>query len=1679
MDKQPSKNKLKAFNMLTAVLPIMAMTAPLANASVEPASTSPHVTEVTAPANDLYALGEVLSFTVVADEVLSVDTSGGTPALSLTIGSTSVSAEYASGADTDTLTFVYTVQAGEEDTNGIEIDALALNNGIITNAAGNELDTTLVGVADTEFVLVDAVVPVINSVSVPIPHTHVAGETIDFVVKASENIIADTTDGTPTLELTVGTDAALADYVGGTNRDEFVFRYTVRVGDVDTDGIELGTLSLNGGSFVDVAGNALDLTINGAGDTREVLLDGVAPLISDVAVPADATYREGETLDFFVATTETVQLNTEFGNPPFIDLTVGDETVNAEYVAIDGLRIQFQYTVQNGDLAVDGIVVGSLNATLGKFSDVAGNALDLTLNNLDSTVGVLVDAVAPGVSSVVVPTAGTYVAGDVLTFTLTTSEDITVDTVNGTPTIAVTIGSEVRSADYVPGSGSTELVFTYTIQVGEEDTGGIMIGESLALNGGSLTDAAGNAMTLTLNGLADASSVFVDAISPSISALEVAVPDSYNAGDTLSFTVTASEVITVDTATGEPSIGLDVGGLLHAATYESGSGSSSLVFSYTVVDGDNDSNGIEVQTLSLNDGQLNDAAGNALSLTLPEADTSQILVDTTAPTLVSFTRLSPSTENTAEDSVGWTVTFSEVVNGVSGSSFVLEGTSADIAIASLTSTTYQVMASGGDIASLNGVVGLNLSVSAAISDIADNALVITEPATDQTFTLDNAAPTTVIGVPSATATASTDIAYTVTYTDADNVTLVAADIVLNKTGTADATVSVTGSDAVTRTVTLMDITGDGTLGITVPAETAVDAVGNLAEAGGTSSTVNVDNTLPTVMMTTPTNSPNAFPITVTFSEIVTDFVEAEITATNAIVSEFEGSGTTYTATVTPTTPGIDVTLEVSAGVSVDAVDNPNEASDLNTVTTNTSGAVSINGLAIEGQTLAAIVVDPDNITNAITYKWMSAETLVGGGETYAIQTSDIGNILTVNVSYTDDAGFDETASSLATTTVISIEQNAWRNIGESVDSIGGHPTFDDYRNVGLTSLADADLARIISILNRAVTNQTAVESIDELSELEALVSVILEGQDDDEDGLPNLLEDDGLMDTDTDGTDDRDDVDADNDGIRDNLEIDALVTMEDDDSDGIVNLFDFDVDGDGYGDFMDYTDENLNGVVDELETLATFISHLAPTPVDPEVTDPDAIMAAAVVRIVLDKAAVVDTDGDGIINSLDIDADGDGIFDVIEAGLPDTDENALVDDGTALVEDYAELPDTDANDIADFLAVMSNGTDTDLSLGGVLAALDLDLDGMIDITTDVDQDGLADVVDNAIGAFGSAKDFDGDGIPNHLDPDDDNDNRTDVEENAELAQYFTGTDADGDGIDDGFDALINGVLNGVDENGNGVRDDRELPDLDGDGLVDYLDDDADNDGIRDDIDTDIALPVELAPEATEDDVALDLDGDGVLDSVDPSVNTGTDVKVAGKGSMSLGLLMVLAATLMLMRRRLGLLVALPLAIMAGHSQAAVDNAPSSKLSLVTSVGVSKFDTELTGSSKVTDESGAGFAIGVGYHFTDVLGVELSYSMLGKAGVNTGWVDYNSLAAYLQYRPELVSYGQLRGQLKLGINRLYYGGADGLNLDKDSADVLTFALGADYKVSPVDALEFMFTSYSVDAHFYSVGYRHKF
>ena len=146
--------------------------------------------------------------------------------------------------------------------------------------------------------------------------------------------------------------------------------------------------------------------------------------------------------------------------------------------------------------------------------------------------------------------------------------------------------SNSASAAYSSGSGSTALVFTYTVAEGNTDSADL----SVTAYTGTIADAAGGAAAAT--GTVDLGAVTVDGDAPDISS--VAANDAtYKIGDSVSITVTWDEAVTV---TGTPALALSNGG---SASYTSGSGNAGLVFTYTVAEDDTASSDLSISSLSL------------------------------------------------------------------------------------------------------------------------------------------------------------------------------------------------------------------------------------------------------------------------------------------------------------------------------------------------------------------------------------------------------------------------------------------------------------------------------------------------------------------------------------------------------------------------------------------------------------------------------------------------------------------------------------------------------------------------------------------------------------------------------------------------------------------------------------------------------------------------------------------------------------------------------------------------------------------------------------------------------------------------------------------------------------------------------------------------------------------------
>lgn len=410
---------------------------------------------------------------------------------------------------------------------------------------------------------------------------------------------------------------------------------------------------------------------------------------------------------------------------------------------------------------------------------------------------------------------------------------------------------------------------------------------------------------------------------------------------------------------------------------------------------------------------------------------------------------------------------------------------------------------------------------------------------------------------------------------------------------------------------------------------------------------------------------------------------------------------------------------------------------------NGQASISISGTAVEGQVLTAAVSDEDGVSAAIVYQWQAGGTDVGSdSETYTLSLADVGETITVRAIYTDDASTTEDVTSVATEVILSLAEVAITTIAEHSNGRGGDtPTLTDYNNAGVTAVTE----RIVGLVSRAVEN-TVTADADEVGEIQAIVAIVLAGQDSDHDGLPNFMDGDENTDTDGDSIADNVDGDSDNDGISDVLEL--RLDLTDTDADGIIDLFDADVDADGVIE-ADKLDNNLDGVndaaaalLDKTDTDGDGILDVFDADVDgDDLLDTGKIDANADGQIdnLLPLAAInLDVDGDGIANHYDLDSDNDSILDVIEGGGVDADGNGLLDETATAAE---TLADTDADQLPDFLDGQSDGLTNDIIVAG-LSHLDADDDGMLDAILDADKDGIADVIDGALGKFGTLADAD-------------------------------------------------------------------------------------------------------------------------------------------------------------------------------------------------------------------------------------------------------------------------------------------------------------------------------------------------
>ncbi|NNU61988.1 autotransporter domain-containing protein [Ochrobactrum soli] len=433
---------------------------------------TPWVTSVTVPRPGYYKAGDELNFVVNFDDFISVT---GAPVLPIFIGATVRHAVHASGnVSTNTLTFSYTIQPGDIDTDGISIGpAIVLNGGTIETSAGQPADLTLNNVGVTSGVLVSTIGPtaVISTSSLPSDTVQrftvtfseaVTGLTLnDFVLSptgtvaatasnlvTSDNVVYAfdvhvTGSGSLSVRLPVG---VVESKYGNPNNPSL----TLMVSILQSSNADLQSLIPSTGALTPTfAPNTNAYTLNVANDVESISFIPSLADINAMAVVNGASTPNGT-------------------SSASIPLVVGSNTVTTTVTAQDGTTTK-SYTVnviraQSGNAELVGLVpsAGSLDPAFSPSATTYAlavptetSSLQLTPNSADPTATITVNgaAVASGSASSAFPLG---IGNTTLT--------VVVIAQNGTTrsyTVNVTraVSADATLASLVPSVGSLDPAF--------------------------------------------------------------------------------------------------------------------------------------------------------------------------------------------------------------------------------------------------------------------------------------------------------------------------------------------------------------------------------------------------------------------------------------------------------------------------------------------------------------------------------------------------------------------------------------------------------------------------------------------------------------------------------------------------------------------------------------------------------------------------------------------------------------------------------------------------------------------------------------------------------------------------------------------------------------------------------------------------------------------------------------------------------------------------------------------------------------------------------------------------------------------------------------------------------------------------------------------------------------------
>ncbi|MBN6716342.1 DUF4347 domain-containing protein [Pseudomonas capsici] len=856
---------------------------------------------------------------------------------------------------------------------------ITLDNTGVTDAAGN----TGAGTTDSNNYAIDTQRP---TATIVLADTALSvGETSLVTITFSEAVT-----GFTNADLIVpnGTLSPVSSSDGGTT---WTATYTPNINVVDNTNI----ISLSNSGITDLAGNVGTGTTNSGNFT----IDTTQPTATIVV--ADSALTIGETSLVTITFSEAV---TGFTNA---DLTVENGTLSAVSSSDGGVTWTATFTPTTGItdssnlITLDNTGFANISGNTGSGTTVSNNYAIDTLRPT-ATIVVTDNALAIGETSLVTITFSEAVSGF-------SNADLTVE--NGTL-------SAVSSSD-----GGITWITTFTPVTGITDTSNV-----ISLNNSGFTDLAGNAG----QGTTTSNNYVVDTVRPT--ATIVVADNALSIGETSLVTITFSEAVT-----GFTNADLTVpNGTL--STVSSSDGGITWTATYTPNINVADSTNLII----LNNTGVADLAGNTGTGTTSSGN---FTIDTIQPTATIV--VADSALAIGETSLV-TITFSEAVTGFTNADLAVEnGTLSAVSSSDGGVTWTATFTPTTGIADSSNLITLDNTGFANISGNTGSGTTVSN-----NYAIDTLRPTaTIVVADNALAIGETSLV-TITFSEAvsgfTNADLTIANGTLSAVSSSDG--GITWTATLTPTASLSDTSNV----ISLDNSGVIDLSGNAGQGVTTSNNYAIDTLRPTatiVMSDTVLSVGETSQVTITFSEAVSGFTNADLSVPNGTLSAVSSSdgGITWTATYTP---------------------NINVADNTNLITLNNTGVTDLAGNTGTGTTnsgnftidtmqpTATIVVADSALaigeTSLVTITFSeavsgftNADLTVENGTLSAVSSSDGG--ITWTATFTPTTGITDSSN------LISLDNTGFANASGNTGSgttVSNNYAIDTQRPTATIVVAD-------------------------------------------------------------------------------------------------------------------------------------------------------------------------------------------------------------------------------------------------------------------------------------------------------------------------------------------------------------------------------------------------------------------------------------------------------------------------------------------------------------------------------------------------------------------------------------------------------------------------------------------------